>query len=816
MADPINKTDVFKFVALRPPSTIKKENQALNFIKDNRHPEQNPVAELIRTFDIKDGSKIPAQVKEFIETNSYASNYPENLENDILDRIFHFASKIAKEEYTTDLLISGIQSILDREISQFLADDAAVNQLNNSWDHYYAFYILSRSENIQLEVLTKNLRVYHLLNALVTSKVDSHSTLQHVLSAQPMVDKLFADLPKPLVIVEAPKEETIDPEKAKEYQEIWRDLINMHRAIEEVQKVKYETRITTQTKELKISDPDNQWEGTMKQTFAKSNLAVNKKSFDALATSTKEILTKLDFNQANFPLAEPLSQLQDKLQNVYFRANQIQDKAFFDLMPNDANFIYGLRTFRERFDQDQIFTTPRVKPSNVRASIKPLGIGDLKVVKQKIKKYVAGEVAHIENVLRGEYKERKHRVLDRTEDIFMESIETEEETIKDTQTTERFELKKESEKTIQEQMSVQAGFTVSASYGPVTFGAHGDFAYSTSTSESNKNSSNFAREVVDKSVSRIQKKTKEERTTKRLHEVEEINTHGIDNKDKTDHAVGIYRWVDKYYDAQIYNYGKRMMFEFIIPEPAAFYEFASKYKPKNEIKPPKVLNPDLTHKDIHLNNYQVYVRDYNVLGVTPPPRLYKTIATSIIKDAMPVGGISSSDDSKPHQGASFVANTKLVIPAGYTSKVGFWYDISAVWTHYPILEVTIANKIFRPLQIEDPARKFNERFAMHNNSNNGSIQFHNFYSETPIEISVNSYDVLSYTLNVYGFVERDLELYENWQIQTFEKILTAYKVMQLEYEQKMAAQDVQQGIAITGQNPRINREIEKTELKKQN
>src|SRR6185295_13851347 len=158
---------------------------------------------------------------------------------------------------------------------------------------------------------------------------------------------------------------------------------------------------------------------------------------------------------------------------------------------------------------------------DVSGRIRPLGIGDLKVVKQTLLAYVAGEVAHIENVLKGESKERKHRVLDRTEDILTVTEETNEETTKDTQTTERFELKKESEKTIQEQMSVQAGVTVSGSYGMVTFSAHGDFAYSTASTESNKTASNFAKEVVDKSVTKIQKRTKTERTTKTLHEVEE-------------------------------------------------------------------------------------------------------------------------------------------------------------------------------------------------------------------------------------------------------------------------------------------------------
>jgi hypothetical protein len=35
--------------------------------------------------------------------------------------------------------------------------------------------------------------------------------------------------------------------------------------------------------------------------------------------------------------------------------------------------------------------------------------------------------------------------------------------------------------------------------------------------------------------------------------------------------VGVYRWVDKLMKNQIYNYGKRLMFEFMIPEPAKLH-----------------------------------------------------------------------------------------------------------------------------------------------------------------------------------------------------------------------------------------------------
>ena len=50
-------------------------------------------------------------------------------------------------------------------------------------------------------------------------------------------------------------------------------------------------------------------------------------------------------------------------------------------------------------------------------------------------------------------------------------------------------------------------------------------------------------------------------------EVEVINEHEFDNKGGSGHVNGIYRWVDKFYEAQIVNYGKRTMLEFIIPDP---------------------------------------------------------------------------------------------------------------------------------------------------------------------------------------------------------------------------------------------------------
>lgn len=791
MTDTI-QSDIFKFVALRPPVSIDKKNQETNFIKDERQSEKTPVGKLVASFDKKDGTKIPEQTKDFIKSNKFSLNFPESEDNTTISKIAEIVNSVTSDNFNIDNLKQEIENILDVQVNSFLDKSATKALLDKIWDNYYAYYILSKSDNQNLDELTKGLRIFHVLKFSANSKIPDFETLQKLLTAKPLIDSLFTDLPKPSVKIEKPVEEKPNPEKIKEYKKLWTDLIDTHRAIDEIKNIKFETKLSSETKNLTIPNKETGIEEKGKLTLFKSNLAINKSSLNGLHSSTKAILNNFNLNEGNFQIAEPITKLQDKLNNLYFVANNINDVNFVQNAPLEARSIRGLTPIIENFVQPAFFI-PFIPTTNVRASIKPLGIGELKVVKQTLKKYVAGEVAHIENVLRGEYKERKHRVLDRTEDIFTVSNETNEETTKDTQTTERFELKKESEKTLEEKMSVEAGVTVSGSYGMVTFGAHGDFAYSTASKDSNKSSSNFAREVIDKSVSKIQKKTKEERTTKKLHEVEEINTHGIDNKEKTDHAVGIYRWVDKHYEAQIYNYGKRMMFEFIIPEPAAFYEYAQTHRPKKDITAPQKLPDNFTHRDVTEANYNLYLAKYNVQGITTPPPQYRSISVILSSDANIQNGTALSKTTK-----------ELIVPEGYTFH-SIAFSSSVIYENFLQYKMSIGADMAWAYSTNDRARR---RWDA---SNGGSVT----YSEGIIPVSVNCYDANSFFINVCANCERTDAKYEQWQIQTFEKIMTAYKAMQAEYEQKLAAQEVQQGIAITGQNPRINREIEKTELKKQ-
>jgi hypothetical protein len=53
-----------------------------------------------------------------------------------------------------------------------------------------------------------------------------------------------------------------------------------------------------------------------------------------------------------------------------------------------------------------------------------------------------------------------------------------------------------------------------------------------------------------------------------------------------------------------------------------------------------------------------------------------------------------------------------------------------------------------------------------------------------------------------------------WRLDTHAKLTTAYKARLAEYEEKLAALEVQAGVAIRGMNPALNLELMKDELKK--
>lgn len=306
--------------------------------------------------------------------------------------------------------------------------------------------------------------------------------------------------------------------------------------------------------------------------------------------------------------------------------------------------------------------------------------------------------------------------------------------------------------------------------------------------------SRYGREITERALERVVKKVREERTTKLIEEFEEINKHSLTGSPHQ-HIVGLYRWVDKIYQAKIVNYGKRLMFEFLIPEPAAFHLHAVTQAPIEStttlMKPldPRTQEaadaigmsaPITDHTDIEPWNYGAWAAAYGA-AIEPPPPLLLTTSKAYHRDA--IADNTQFADSK---------NDLKVIEG---------YQALSAQVHYGMHKFA-----------DNWVTVFVGRGSQTGPSNDGLLVWLVGEDDfVPINIMGKS---TFYALSVEVTCERTDETYQKWKIKTFNAILKAYQDKLANYENALAQAKAQAGVQIRGTNPLLNREIEKQELKK--
>ena len=431
---------------------------------------------------------------------------------------------------------------------------------------------------------------------------------------------------------------------------------------------------------------------------------------------------------------------------------------------------------------DPVGTTP----SSGTGPVRPLGIGQLLLVEQTLQKYAAGEISYVENVLQTESFKRSFRSLNRSVETVFTSTATTDQSERDLQSTNRFELTTQAQKTLSQDMSTQAGMTMSASYGPVSVGAYADFASGTSTTDSTSSAVTFAQDVTDRSVSSITTEVREERTTRIVQESEETSEHGFDNTDGQGNVAGIYQWLDKKYVAQIYDYGPRLMFEFLVPTPAAFYRHALANRPMTGVSltEPDPLG-DLQPSDLTEDNYQDYVAKYAVSGATAPPP-----ETTI------VGAVFEQSGLKQNNTVS--KTVSLEIPRGYLATTGrFAHELyHFAKDHEPSLTVIIGTSSMNLLAVsagkDFPALYWEDRTI-------------------PVGV-IGSLSGMIVTIEVE--CERSDAAEQDWQQDTYDAIVAAYNAQKSAYDTQVSAAGFAANSTTLGGSETENRRIEKEELKK--
>ncbi|PVH68884.1 hypothetical protein DL98DRAFT_599137 [Cadophora sp. DSE1049] len=282
-----------------------------------------------------------------------------------------------------------------------------------------------------------------------------------------------------------------------------------------------------------------------------------------------------------------------------------------------------------------------------KGNVAPSGIADLLVVKQTLKGYQAADIAHVENVLKGESKQRTHKKTTRAEALISTETETNNSEENELSSTSRFEMSKETSNTIKEDQSLKTELKVSAKYGPAK----------------------YSQDVTERTVKKITERVLQKQSTTSISEIMEENQHGTNNSTGSGHISGVYQWPNKVYEAQVFNYGLRTMFDFMIPEPAAFLIYAITETANNaesglllEKPSPFTFAPSEIEEEMIGN----LITQYQATDVLPPPDDYITIT-----DQTKIGG-GDPNVNYDHAAA-------LSIPSGYEAIYGTISNLCNVW-----------------------------------------------------------------------------------------------------------------------------------------
>ncbi|MEL1246086.1 hypothetical protein AAEO56_17565 [Flavobacterium sp. DGU11] len=469
----------------------------------------------------------------------------------------------------------------------------------------------------------------------------------------------------------------------------------------------------------------------------------------------------------------------------------------------DGTFTY---TPMKVTDEDGNDIPPRnsvidYKPSGF--GVKRLGIADYRKVEQEVCCYVPGEVSNIENVMAREYKEKSTRRLRRSEDTTTTSKEQEKEKLTDTTSTDRFEMNREVSNLLAEDTSM--GLHTSASYDPtpksqLNIGA--DFAHNTTKEHSDNQAITQAKEVTERALERVVQKVKEERIVKIIEEYEETNKHGYDNREGNQHISGVYRWVDKIYNNKVVNYGKRLMYEFMIPEPAAFHNFAIKAKDIDlPIRPIDPRTGDghvsmATHSVIDRTNYTFWAAMYNA-EVTPCPDQYKYIGKSFAEAVTAPAG-------QPNE--MYKESVDIDVPEGY-----FTLSFTADYT----LKDDATGNISAGLSVGNYHTKLP---YIQTNSSPATVHYpiaekgiSPYYDKIHVACSSFNYQLTAVTVSIK--TELSNEAFAKWQMETFNAIIAAYEKRKAEYDEQVKELKAAIGQKVAT-NPLFYREIENISLKK--
>lgn len=401
---------------------------------------------------------------------------------------------------------------------------------------------------------------------------------------------------------------------------------------------------------------------------------------------------------------------------------------------------------------------PSVPAPGGASYARALGFADIKLIKQQLLRYRLGEIAHVENVMRGETKERKerhsHRVENRERELSLQSDSQDHEQDYKGRAQDHSasvdapldSLKREFDNLQELYASDGLSVTMSGSWTDTLSGP----------AQRTESASDYARRLLDRATARVARRTESERLRRSVEEFVEQNLRRFDNAGGNAHVVGVYRWIDEIHAARLEHRGSRLVVEFVIPSPAANFVRHNNLLhglDANSPIPPwqggEGVAAIRSAADITRDNYAVLAARYNATAVVSPPPA-----------SLPVSASLQSDPPQPL--------ARLDIPAGYQAAsgvVGYGWS-GATPSPLDLLVGNVGQKI-------DPAQ----------NPSPGSIAL--TFSppcQGAVPVSVLS-TATGFAINVTLFCTcpDDGAAFRRWQMETYQAVIAAYQARKHEY-----------------------------------
>jgi hypothetical protein len=434
-----------------------------------------------------------------------------------------------------------------------------------------------------------------------------------------------------------------------------------------------------------------------------------------------------------------------------------------------ANVIAGLYNAPDPFHEVPLPLESADKPPGIlptppisHGTVKPAGIADLLVVREHVLRYEAGEIAFVENVAAGETFNRVTVRKNTTENSTLTTTFSGSETERDLQVSDRFSLQVQSQAAINDTSA--PGMSVSGAYGPLVDSA--------GSSQPAPQASSYGQDVTRRAVTKLITSTQTQVLQRTTTEFDETVQHGFDNKADANAEIVVYQWLDKIIQAKVFSYGKRVLYDFVIPEPAVFLAYArAKWQPELAALRKPTLFPlqpqDLSADPKSANYYQYWAAGYGATGIQPPPEPKITIARTYgDKGSDPQG----NDGKVLYTGIP--AKENIDIPVGYRAVTA---AVAVDWAGGAVnmwIDVIIGTQYFAFTQTSGP-------------SVDPVNLVHPEIGQLPVTMMVWNAGV--FTVNVEIVCQPTPQSLAQWQARTHDTILQASRDRLAEYEDQLRA-----------------------------